>query len=261
LGRAEEDRSGDELTDEELQAQRWVGEALGELLAGAPRLSTAPTRARLARVVAVYVEEMAGGNVTRFARELGMNMHTVAQWHWGVTVPSLALLLQACYRLGTTPWRLLTTDLDRLPDAERPPRPLAHLVDAPPRPRPLRRAFDIAEMRSALEVVLARQEEPPPPMRQVAKRLGQGHAELIHHLPELCHAISARYLADRQRRGAERKRERCAEIRQAAMQLHQQGIYPSAYRIAALISQPGFIRDPVAIAERKEVLRELGWQT
>lgn len=261
LGGAEGDRSDNELTDEELQAQRWVGEALGELLAGAPSLSTPPTRARLARVVAVYVEEMAGGNVTRFARELGMNMHTVAQWRWGVTVPSLALLLQACYRLGTTPWRLLTADLDRLPDAKRPPRPLVHLVDAAPRPRSLRRAFDVAEMRSALEAVLARDEQPPPPMRQVAARLGQGHAELIHHLPELCHAISARYLADRQRRGAERKRERCAEIRQAALQLHQQGIYPSACRIARLISQPGFIRDPVAIAERKGVLRELGWRT
>jgi hypothetical protein len=97
-------------------------------------------------------------------------------------------------------------------------------------------------------------------MRQVAKRLGRGHAELIHHLPELCHSISARYLADRQRKGAEKKRQRCAEVRQAALQLHHQGIYPSACRIASLISQPGFVRDPAAIAERKEVLRELGWR-
>ena len=45
------------------------------------------------------------------------------------------------------------------------------------------------------------------------------------------------------------------------MQLHQQGLYPSAGRIAALISQPGFVRDPMAMVERKEVLRELGWGT
>jgi len=263
LGRAAADRSGDELTDEELRAQSCVGEAIGELLAGAPKLSTAPTRPRLAHVVAVYVEEVADGNVTRFARELGINMHTVAQWRWGMTLPSLALLLQACYHLGTTPWRVLTDDLDRLPGsaAERPPLPVANLVDVPPRPRPLRRAFDITTTQSTLEAVLAREEQPPPPMRQVAKRLGHSHAELIHHLPELCHAISARYLADRQRKGAEKKRQRCAEIRQAALQLHHQGIYPSACRIASLISQPGFVRDPVAIAERKEVLRDLGWRT
>jgi hypothetical protein len=262
LGRAGEDRSGDELTEEELRAQSWVGEAMGELLAGAPRLSTEPTRPRLARVVAIYVAEVAGGNVTRFARELGINMHTVAQWHWGTTLPSLELLLQACYRLGTTPWRVLTDDLDHLPSsvAARPPLTVVKLVDVPPRPRPLRRAFNRAAMQSALEAVLAREEQPPPPMRQVAKRLGRRHAELIHHFPELCHAISARYLADRQRKGAEKKRQRCAEVRQAALQLHHQGIYPSACRIASLISQPGFVRDPAAIAERKEVLRELGWR-
>jgi len=265
LGILAEDRRGseDELTEEELRAQSWVGEALGELLAGAPRLSTYPTRPRLAHMVAAYVEEAAGGNVTRLAYELGLNMHTVAQWRWGTTLPSLELLLQACYRLGTTPWRFLTDDLGRIPGstAERPRLTVAKLVDVPRRPRTPRRVFDIAEMRSALEAVLAREEQPPPPMRQVAKRLGRGHAELIHHLPELCHAISARYLADRHQKGAEKKRQRCVEVRQAALQLHNQGIYPSACRIAPLISQPGFVRDPVASAERKEVLRELGWRT
>lgn len=214
-------------------------------------------------MVAVYVEEVAGGNATRFARELGINMHTVAQWRWGTTLPSLELLLQACYRLGITPWRFLADDLGRVSPsaAERPRLTVANLVDVPRRPRSPRRAFDIAQMRSALEAVLARDEQPPPPMRQVAKRLGRGHAELIHYLPELCHAISARYLADRHQKGAEKRQRLCAEVRQAALQLHNQGIYPSACRIASLISQPGFVRNPVAIAERREVLRELGWRT
>lgn len=243
--------------------QRWVGEAIGELLAGAPGLSTFPTRLRLAQVVAAYAEEAAGGNVTRFACELGIPMKTVWQWHQGLTLPSLALLLQTCYRLGTTPWRFLTDDLGQVPRpaAEQPRIEVASLVDAPRRPPSLRRRFDVVAVRRALEAVLACEDEPPPPMRQVAKRLGHGHAELIQHLPEVCHAISARYLAARHRKGAEKKRQLCAEVRQAALRLHSQGLYPSACRIASMISQPGFVRDSAAIAERKEVLRVLGWRT
>jgi hypothetical protein len=251
------------LTSEELHAQLWVSAALGELLEGAPGLSTPPTRSRLAQVVAVYVETVAEGQMTRFARELGFSLSTVAQWCWGTTVPSLALVLQACYRLGTTPWCLFTADLDSLRAAAsaRPLRVGATLLDVPRRPRAVRQAFDTAAMRTALEAVLASAAQPPPPMRQVARRLGHGHADLIHHLPELCHAISARYLADRRRNGAKKKQRLCAEVRQAAVHLHQQGLYPSASRIATLISQPGFVRDPAAIAERKDVLRALAVRT
>ncbi|GAC1437232.1 MAG: TniQ family protein [Chloroflexota bacterium] len=251
------------LTDQELQAQQWVGEVLGDLLAQAPGLALAPARTRLAHVVDAYIAAIAGGNVQRFARALGLPMGTVAQWRWGKTLPSLALLLQVCYRLGTTPWCLFTDDLDRVPRvAAAQPRPAAAtLLDAPRHSPPCRQAFDTSAMRRALEAVLACDDQPSPPMRHVAKRLGHHHAELIQHLPELCHAISARYLADRHRRTVEKQRRLCAEVRHAAMHLHQQEIFPSACRIARLLSQPGFIRDPLAIAARKELLHELGWQT
>lgn len=254
---------GDELTDAERPAQEWVGEAIGELLAGAPGLSVFPTRPRLTRMVTVSVDAVAAGNVTRFARELGLSTETVWQWRRGLTVPSLGLLLQTGYRLGTTPWRLLTAEPSPVPRpaAERPRIEVAGLLDVPRRPPSPRRRFDVVAMRRALEEVLAVADEPPPPMRQVAKRLGHGHAELIQHLPELCHAISARYLTARHRQGVEKKRRLCAEVRQAAVRLHAQGLYPSACRIAPMISQPGFVRDTAAIAERREVLRELGWRT
>jgi transcriptional regulator with XRE-family HTH domain len=254
---------GEELTEAELQAQSWVVEAVGELLAGAPDLAVRPARPQLAAAIAVAVKEVAGGNVTGFARELGLNMGTVSQWCRGTAIPSLGLLLQACHRLGTTPLRLLTDDLVRARCAagERPALEATGWVDAPQRALPLHRSFDVAAMRAALETVLASDEAPPPTMRQTAQRLGRAHAELIHHLPELCHAISARYLAYQHARGVEKRRRLCAEIRQAAVRLHGQGFYPSAYRIAPLISQPGFVRDPEAIAARKEALRELGWRT
>jgi transcriptional regulator with XRE-family HTH domain len=264
LGRAEAGPVGaEELTEAELQAQSWVVEAVGELLEGAPGLAVRPTRPQLAPAIAVAVEEVAGGNVTGFARALGLNMGTVSQWCRGKAIPSLGLLLQVCHRLGTTPLRLLTDDLVRArrAAAERPKLEAAGWVGAPYSARPLRRSFDVAATRAALEAVLASDEEPPPTMRQTAQCLGRAHTELIRHLPELCHAISARHLAYQHARGVEKRRRLCAEIRQAAVRLHGQGLYPSACRIAPLISQPGFVRDPEAIATRKEALRELGWQT
>jgi transcriptional regulator with XRE-family HTH domain len=262
LGRRAEDQVGSAstLSDEAFRAQLWVSTALGELLAGAPGLSAAPTRARLARVIALAVEKIAGGNLTRFARDVGISPGVVAQWRMGTTLPSLALVLQVCYRLGTTPWRLLTDDLDCVTGAEALPRSDVHLLDAPHRPLPVHRGFNAPAIRQALVAVLACEDQPPPPMRQVAKRLGYSHPDMIKHFPELCHAISARYLADRHRKGVEKQQHLCAEIRQAAAQLHHQGTYPSTYRIASLISRPGFMRDRVAIAVHKEVLRELGWR-
>jgi len=247
------------LTDQEVEDQSRIGEAIGGLLAEAPNLSPGPTRQRLPEVIATYAEAAAGGNVAGLARELGLSVKTVSQWRHGQAVPTLALLLHTCHRLGTTPLRFLTDDVAQVPQswAERPKMKTVSLVDAPRRPQRLRRAFDVAAARSALEAILASPEHPPPPMREVAQRLDRAHSELIHHLPALCHAISARYLAYQHARGTEKRRQLCAEIQQAARQLHDQGIYPSAYRISRLISQPGFLRDVEARATREEVLRGL----
>ncbi|HEX5415751.1 MAG TPA: helix-turn-helix domain-containing protein [Chloroflexota bacterium] len=253
--------SGDALTAEEVQAQNWVGEAIGELLAEALTLSDSPTRQRLPRVIVTYAGGTARGNLARLARDLDLSLQTVAQWRRGRMIPSLDMLLHTCHRLGTTPLHFLTDDLLRIRHAwgERPPRELAPLLDAPRRPPQFRRKFDVAQTRAALEAALASPEQPPPPMREVARRLGRAHSQLIGHLPELCHAISERYLAYQHSRGTEKRQRLCAEIQQAARQLHDQGIYPSAYRIAPLISQPGFVRDVTACVARKEVLRDLGY--
>lgn len=250
----------DDLTEPEWQEQQWVVQALGELLAGAPTLAVHPTRVRMTEAIASAVEVAAGGNVSVFARDLGLAMETVAQWRQGTTIPSLPWLLYLCHRLGTTPLRLLTDNVVRAPQptVERPPGVIR--PSKAPRCRfPHRRPFDVAATRAALEAVLASDEQPPPAMSQVAKRLGRAHSELIHHLPALCHAISTRYLAYQHAKGAAKRRRLCAEIRQAVVRLHEQGRYPSACQIASLISQPGFVRDREASAARQDAMRDLGW--
>jgi transcriptional regulator with XRE-family HTH domain len=245
------------LTADEWQAQRWAARAVGELLAAAPSLPVAPLRERVARRLSAYVEHVAAGNVSALARALGIPMVTVAHWRHGRGIPTLGLLLQLCSRLGTMPLRFLTEERVAVDRSE---RQMVSLNEAARRPAP-RRTFDAAAVQATLEAVLASDEHPPPAMRQVAQRLGRAHSELLRRFPALCRAISARYLAYQRAKGAQRRQQRCAEIRRAVVQVHDQGCYPSASRIAPLLSQPGFIRDTVARAAWQEALRELGWRT
>ena len=257
----------DALTAAERRSQRWVAEAVGELLAAAPALPEAPSRERVARRLSAYVAHLTSGNVSAFAREVGIPMPTVAQWRKGRGIPTLGLLIHLSGRLGTTPLRFLMEEqVARDPTT----RHLGQSVSgtAPPTTsgrqptgRRARRAFDTAAVQATLEAILANNEHPPPAMRRVAQRLGRAHAELLHRLPTLCRAISARYLAYQQAKGAQRRQERCAEIRRAVVQVHDQAFYPSASRIAPLLSQPGFIRDHVARAAWRDALQQLGWRS
>jgi transcriptional regulator with XRE-family HTH domain len=257
LGNEQEPAASAELSEAEWRWQSWVTEAVGELLAAAPGLSAPPERAAVARATNRQLRHLTGGNATALATRLGLEMQTLAGWRQGKSIPCLALLLRLCYRLGTRPLSFLVDDApptaltgggQRVPPA------------SPLRPSADRRPFAAATMRGLLEAVLASDERPPPPMREIARRVGVSHSFLLQHLPELCRAISARYLAYRREQGARKRQRLCAEIRQAVAEVHGAGRYPSANRIAPLLSQPGFIRDHQARVAWQEALQELGWR-
>jgi hypothetical protein len=250
---------GDEaLTEEELKWQTWVVDAVGELLAAAPGLSTPPPKASIAEALAVYVEQVTAGDAWELARRMGLAKDRI--WHCihlGY-VPRLELLLKLCHCFGTSPLRFLTAD-QIVVDLSRINFPV--LSQLPARPKTSPKPFDTAGLRRALETVLTGDEDPPPPMRQVAKRLGYRHADLHNRFPDLCRAISARYLAYRKEQSRQKIQRLCDEVRQAIYRIDAQGMYPSAARVAALLRAPGSIRHPAVLATRRETLRELGWES
>jgi hypothetical protein len=149
--------------------------------------------------------------------------------------------------------------------APRPMPPLPSPVRAPPdvrryRPAWKHTAVDRDALRAALEAILARDEQPPPSLRVVAQRLGQTYANLRHYCPDLCCAISARFLRTQMAQGAQTRQRIREEVRQAALQVHRQGVYPSAARIDVLLGRTGVTRNATARATWHEVLRELGWE-
>ena len=171
--------------------------------------------------------------------------------------PSLERLLQVCCSLGTTPLRFFLGD----PGPADPPREGLRIVpEGPPSPWHLRPPLHRQAMQRALEAILTADEQPPPSLREVAQRLGDTVLYLRHHLPELCRAISERHLNYQRARGSETRARRRDEVRRATYRVHAEGHYPSARRVALLLSDPVSIRSKPARAAWHEALRELGWQ-
>lgn len=250
------DDASDALTGEELTVQAWIGDAVSELLAAAPTLPAPPCRQDLRRTLVAWTRSRAPTSRQAWARQVGIPASAISNWERGPTIPSLWYLLQLCRCLGTTPLQIMT---GAVPDAASPrPDPRAS-SPFPARPARAHQRFDREAMRRALEAVLASDEQPPPSLREVERRLGLPEEGLRRRLPELSHAIAERHLQDQKAQGLRRRQRLCEEARRAAYQVHAQGRYPSAYRVAPLLSQPDALRGGVVKAAWQEALRELGW--
>ena len=112
------------------------------------------------------------------------------------------------------------------------------------------------KMRPALEAALA--EEPPPSVRQIARRTQRCTSALYRREPELCQEVAARRLTYLAQRAAAKKQATYEEIRQVVVRLHAEGIYPAQGRVASALSAPYFMRREEARAVYCEAKRELG---
>lgn len=120
------------------------------------------------------------------------------------------------------------------------------------------RRFDANAIEQALEEAL--REDPPPSMRQVAKRLGYDPSHVYKRFPQLCRAISQRRQLGQTKNKNLRLQKDRDELREAMYKLHEQGLYPSQTQLQKVLSKPGVLRDAQMRAAWYEVLQELGWK-
>jgi transcriptional regulator with XRE-family HTH domain len=243
------------LDEEEGEWHVWAAESIGELLAAAPTLPAFPRKERIAHAMGVCVEQSARGKASVLAQALGLWPGATWEWLHAGKLPRLDLLLRLCDLLDISLLGFLTEE-DLRVGPSRTDRPWMKI----PLPRrPPRRPFDVESVRQALEQVLDSEEEPPPSMREIGRRLGRRGTDLSLHFPDLCSAISARYMAYRTARSEEKRQQVCAEVRQAILAIYAQGAYPSGNRVADLLSSPRDFQMPEARAIWRETLQELGW--
>lgn len=220
---SEEPVGKDALAEDEWRTQAWIAAAVGELIAAAPKLVMPPRRGQIVQAITSSVESLVGGNRSAWARELGLPLGTVASWHWGDTVPTLPLLLLLCSRLGTRPFRFLMGDEDGMDRVCGESSLVADLPDQVPR---VRASFDREAMRCTLEAVLSSDEQPPPSLIEVARRLGQTYAGLRKHLPGLSRAVATRYLSYQMAQGLAKRQQLCREVRQQPAGFTSKGCIP-----------------------------------
>ena len=107
------------------------------------------------------------------------------------------------------------------------------------------------------QAVLAN-EEPPPCMREVGKRLGYDASHLYKHFPQLCAAISKGYLEYQKARRRESEVALVQEIRLAVRTIYEQGTYPTYRLTKSILNKPRQMYEPHAIRAWHEMLEELG---
>lgn len=212
LGSRLPDETCPPTVSEEVRWHRWVESAVSELLVVAPRLSSELRRSN----IAVSVEKVMNGNQLALARRIQVTQASVWQWLEGESIPQLGTLLRICFHLDVSPLSFLTGRVET-PSHQKEP-----LVPQPMK-KPMARQhkrFDVERMRSILEAALCSTEEPPPSMADITRSLGYDQANFRRYFPELCRAISRRYLNYLSKTRLERIQKLCEEVRQVTLSLH-----------------------------------------
>ncbi len=179
-----------ELSQEELNWQSFVTASIGEVIAAGPSITTQPTREKVRESVSACVNRYVKGNVTEFARFIQVSPSTVSNWYRGENVLQLDMLLQLCHRLGLSTLEFLkgniiNSNYSKLPDNQ---PSLPSVLQVLKRPT-------ISEMVFILKSILKGKEVLS--LEDTAKRYGHSRRNLRKNYPDLCHAISARYLNQR----------------------------------------------------------------
>ena len=226
---------------------------LGELIASAPH-TMPPLRTAIAATIGSCIKALARGNAAAFARLLHVPKNTLWMWQTGKILPELGMTLRICDQLDLSVVAFLTGDAGALTPAH-----LAH-VDLLPAPRGhlVRRQFDERQVRSKLLEVLRTHHNTPPSMQSVAAHLHHDERHLRKRFPDLCRAISARYMRHVRSNSARSVDRTRTTIRQVVVALHREGRYPSRRRVETRLPNPGCFRNPAVRAAWYEALRELG---
>lgn len=197
------------LSPAELQWDQWVESEVGTLLAVAPRLSSPLSR----HTIALATEKVTNGNQLASARRLHVTQTSSWKWLGGQSVPQLGTLLRICFRMGISPLAFLTGVIEPLP----PPR--EEELSSPMKKRQSRpyKRFDVERMRSVLEATLQRKDEPASSMADLTRSRGYDQPIFRKYFPDLCKAVSKKYLDDLREKRLERIQRVCDELPQVML--------------------------------------------
>lgn len=102
---------------------------------------------------------------------------------------------------------------------------------------------------------------PPLRLKDIAKQLKLSHTSLYKYFPQLCHKIAECYALHMQQTRALKKEALRNEVREIAISLYGQGIYPSVREVSKRLVKPMSLRsNKVALISLREVRLEYGFR-
>jgi hypothetical protein len=243
-----------EESDVNRSQQLWITEQMETILALAPVLEVFPVRDRIYEVLMHFCQQTNQGRLKPFARSLNLPWGTVAGWIYRKEIPRLETLLSICTTWGIS---LRTCLLDEMATLSvYPAKEASDLLKE--KPQPITRGFwNTPQTRQTLETALASNENPPPSINEVSMQIGCYSKTLRKYFPELCHAISIRYLQYVHERKQAAVEYHCEEVRQAAWQIVAQGKRPTRNKLATVLAKPGILRSPKIRKAWQSVLSEI----
>lgn len=231
--------------------QVWVINNLGSILANSPNLSII-AKEQVAQSLQASIEQTTQGNIAAFARLIGFPKNQVWMWSKGKVLPQLSVLLKICYLFNLSLLEFLTNNKLKLNFCSNSKSVNQDRISLK------KRISNLIFVEKSLKSILSESPEKPPSLTAVAKQLGFNRRTLTRSFPELCQAISARYLEYRKSCRLQKIQQCTLEIEQAVVELDKKGIYPSESNVSKLLSQPGYFREKEVRAALNKARQKLG---
>jgi hypothetical protein len=244
--------SESDLKEVEVMWQQWVIDNIGNLLALSPMIEFPPARKQVHDKLALAVRQVSKGNAASFARSLGVNKTRVKGWLTQKRLLDIEALLHVCYFLGCSLREFVLEDAltYQLREVNRFPLETLRKSTSVPTNR--------ASVWEILEKTLTAEEDPPPSVKEMARRLNCNIRVLYECHPTACNGIATRYKEYIRRQAKERVQLHRDEIRRVSLTLRTAGVPISYSNVYRDLSRPVRITWKEFSDHLNEIRRELG---
>jgi AraC-like DNA-binding protein len=120
-----------------------------------------------------------------------------------------------------------------------------------------RRRLFWEKVKLSLETAL---EDPfhPRTIRMIAKEMGCSYTSILNYFPDQCRQLASRYAYYRHEQFQQKKEQLRQKIRMIALEIYDEGKYPTVRRVSERLDQPRHLRSSmVGLAALREVCREI----
>ena len=177
------------VSTEDLDLQFKINQNIGDLIKAVPNLSSLPYKSIISYKLIAYLEAIASGKKSTFARFIKTPIPVLHRWCKRQNIPDINNLLKICWTLDTSLLDFLTKENIEIPDEV--------FQNIKKYQSAKSHSFDRSKKHCKEEIILSLQkalkESPPPSMTEIVTRINIPKSTIRSYSRDLCSAISARH--------------------------------------------------------------------